>query len=99
MMQQALARVGIQRPSQLRPGTGTFMMALVILVLGFYLIAPVVLLLTMSFNVARDLLVPPWIWGFSNWSDSWGQPLLLSSLRGDGGMVKTVVGADVTLQE
>ena len=81
MIQQALARVGIDRPSKLRPGTGTFMMAIVILVLGFYLIAPVVLLLTMSFNVARDLLVPPWVWGFSNWTDSWGHPLLLSSLR------------------
>ena len=81
MMHQALARVGIKRPSQLRPGTGTFMMALVIVVLGFYLIAPVVLLLTMSFNVARDLLVPPWVWGFSNWIDSWDHPLLLESLR------------------
>ncbi len=81
MIQQALARVGIDRPSKLRPGTGTFMMAIVILVLGFYLIAPVVLLLTMSFNVARDLLVPPWVWGFSNWIDSWDHPLLVSSLR------------------
>ena len=80
MIQQTLARVGIQRPSRLRPGMGTFMMALVILVLGFYLITPVVILLTMSFNVATDILVPPWQWGISNWTDSWDHPLLLPSL-------------------
>ena len=55
MIRQTLARAGIQRPAQLRPGTGTFMMALVILVIGFYLITPVVILLTMSFNVAANI--------------------------------------------
>ena len=80
MIQQALARAGIRRPSQLRPGTGTFMMAMVILVIGFYLITPIVILLTMSFNVATDILAPPWQWGISNWTDSWDHPLLLPSL-------------------
>ena len=64
----------------MRPGTGAFVMTITLVVLGFYLLYPMVLVLTMSFNTARDVLVPPAIWGFGNWLTAWDDPLLLQSL-------------------
>ena len=52
----------------MRAETGTFIMAAVILVLGFYLMFPVILMLVLSFNVADDFLVPPIVWGLENWT-------------------------------
>jgi iron(III) transport system permease protein len=61
-------------------GSGQFLMAVVILVLGSYLIAPLVMLVIMSFNVAPDMLVSPYEFGVANWSDAWGEPKLLEAL-------------------
>ena len=59
---------------------GAFIMSLIILVLGFYLIYPVLLVLLQSFNVARDVLVGPRIWGLENWRVAFLQPGLIRSL-------------------
>ena len=56
-------------------------MAVTILVLGFYLLFPVVLLLVLSFNVADDFLVPPIEWGFDNWTQFTRDPRILDALR------------------
>jgi len=66
--------------ARLRPDVGTFVMAMTILVLGFYLIYPVTLVLIMSFNTAPDVFIGPATWGFHNWTNSWGHPLLLRSI-------------------
>ena len=59
---------------------GAFIMSLIILVLGFYLIYPVLLVLLQSFNVARDVLVGPRIWGLDNWRVAFLEPGLVRSL-------------------
>ena len=55
-------------------------MMMTILVLGFYLIYPIVLLLIMSFNTAKDVLIGAPQWGLTNWTTAWDNPLLLSAL-------------------
>jgi iron(III) transport system permease protein len=55
-------------------------MAATILVLGSYLLYPIIILLILSFNTARDILAGPATWGFSNWANAWAQPRLLPSL-------------------
>ena len=55
-------------------------MMMTVLVLGFYLIYPIVLLLIMSFNTARDVLIGAPQWGLTNWTTAWDNPLLLSAL-------------------
>jgi ABC-type spermidine/putrescine transport system permease subunit II len=55
-------------------------MAATILVLGSYLLYPIIILLILSFNTARDILVGPATWGLSNWTNAWSQPRLLPSL-------------------
>ena len=56
-------------------------MAVTILVLGFYLLFPVILLLVLSFNVADDFLVPPIVWGFDNWLESFRDPRIFEAMR------------------
>jgi ABC-type glycerol-3-phosphate transport system permease component len=56
------------------PGVGTFVMAAVILVLGTYLLYPILILLVLSFDTARDILVGPATWGLDNWLNAWRQP-------------------------
>ncbi len=56
-------------------------MAVTILVLGFYLMFPVILLLILSFNVADDFLVPPIVWGFDNWIESFRDPRIFEAIR------------------
>ena len=59
----AFARLnGVVRSEQ-----STFIMATVLLVLGFFLIWPVVLILLTSFNTAPDIFVGPRTWGLENW--------------------------------
>ena len=63
-----------------RLGAGHFVMAVVLLVLGFFLIGPVLLLLLNSFNTAKDWLVEPRQWGLSHWYNAVQHPGLLGSL-------------------
>lgn len=66
---------------RLRSNTGTVIIATTILVLGFYLLFPVILMLVLSFNIADDFLVPPIEWGLDNWKTSWADPRILEALR------------------
>ena len=66
-------------PVRLRPGTGSLVMAMTIIVLGFYLIYPIVLILILTFNEARIFVEEP-RWGFGNWTGAWDNRLLFESL-------------------
>lgn len=68
------------RLEHLVPTKAFFIMAVVLLVLGFYLIYPVILILINTFNVAPDALVGPRQWGLSNWTNAFDDPRLLRSL-------------------
>ena len=66
--------------SRLKSETGTVVMAITILTLGFYLMFPVILMLVLSFNVADDFLIPPIVWGLDNWAYIWRDPRILEAL-------------------
>ena len=67
-------------PVKLRLGAGHFIMAAVLLSLGYFLIWPVVLLLINSFNAASDWFVEPRSWGLRHWQNAFQRPGLLRSL-------------------
>jgi len=73
-------RRGAARSKRSRPGVGHFVMVVVLLALGFFLIWPVVLLLINSFNTAADWLVEPRRWGFDHWVTAFQTPGLFKSL-------------------
>ncbi len=62
------------------PATSTYVMALVLLILGFYLIWPVLLLIINSFDARPDWFVGERQWGLQNWRDGLATPGLLVSL-------------------
>ena len=72
------ARVAV--PVRAVPGPAHFIMAAVILSLGYFLIWPVLLLLINSFNAATDWFVEPRTWGLRHWENAFQRPGLLSSL-------------------
>jgi iron(III) transport system permease protein len=59
---------------------GHFLMAAVIIALGFFLIWPVILLLINSFNAAGDWFVEPRRWGVDHWVNALQRPGLVRSL-------------------
>ena len=59
---------------------GHFIMAAVIIVFGYFLIWPVILLLINSFNTASDWFVEPRTWGVKHWVNAFQRPGLLTSL-------------------
>jgi iron(III) transport system permease protein len=59
---------------------GHFIMAVVLLSLGYFLIWPVLLLLINSFNAASDWFVEPRSWGVKHWVNAFQRPGLLASL-------------------
>jgi iron(III) transport system permease protein len=59
---------------------GHFIMAAVVLSLGYFLIWPVLLLLINSFNAAIDWFVEPRRWGVGHWVNAFQRPGLLKSL-------------------
>ena len=59
---------------------GHFMMAALLLFLGYFLIWPVILLLINSFNTANDWFVEPRSWGITHWINAFQRPGLLRSL-------------------
>jgi iron(III) transport system permease protein len=63
-----------------RFGRGHFVMAVVLLALGYFLIWPVLLLLINSFNAAGDWFVEPRTWGLRHWKNAFDRPGLLRSL-------------------
>ena len=80
MAQTVLIRPQHPLVSRLRSETGTVIMAITILTLGFYLMFPVILMLVLSFNVADDFLIPPIVWGLDNWAYIWRDPRILEAL-------------------
>ena len=78
MSEIAKATGAPQRKS--RPGVGHFVVALVLLTLGFFLIWPIILLLINSFNTAADWLVEPRRWGFDHWLAAFEKPGVFRSL-------------------
>ena len=63
----------------LRPGTGAFVMVVLLPVLGLYLVWPMVLILSHSFNEAAIPFFDRQ-WGLSNWREVPSTPYLLESL-------------------
>jgi iron(III) transport system permease protein len=59
---------------------GHFVMAVVLIALGYFLIWPVLLLLINSFNAAADWFVEPRTWGIRHWVSAFHRPGLLTSL-------------------
>ncbi|HEY1372502.1 MAG TPA: iron ABC transporter permease [Candidatus Binatia bacterium] len=59
---------------------GHVIMAAVLLVLGYFLVWPVLLLLINSFNAAGDWFVEPRVWGVRHWQNAFQRPGLLKSL-------------------
>lgn len=55
-------------------------MAACLIVLAAYLVYPIILLLILSFNTAPNILIPPPIWGLSNWVEAWQFPGLIQSI-------------------
>ena len=66
--------------SAARPRAGHFIMAVVLLALGYFLIWPLILLLINSFNAATDWFVEPRVWGLRHWQNAFLRPGLLRSL-------------------
>lgn len=74
------AALAVPRVTRLRPGAGTFVMAILIPVLGFYLIWPVIFVFAQSFNVGVHVFAERQ-WGLDNWINAWTNPLVLPSIR------------------
>ena len=70
---------GVRR-AKAQPRASYFIMASIIVVLGMFLIYPVLLLLINSFNTAPEFFVGPRQWGFDNWTNAFDTPGLLRSL-------------------
>ena len=76
-----LDRVVVPQPlAAPRLSRGHFIMAAVLLSLGYVLIWPVLLLLINSFNAASDWFVEPRRWGLDHWINAFQRPGLLRSL-------------------
>ncbi|MGZ9241308.1 MAG: ABC transporter permease, partial [Candidatus Binatia bacterium] len=59
---------------------GHFIMAAVLIGLGYFLLWPVLLLLINSFNAASDWFVEPRTWGTKHWQNAFQRPGLVASL-------------------
>ncbi len=61
------------------PGSGTFIVAVLVLVFGFYIIYPVILIFINSFNIAGVAQDPHW--SLDNWRTAFSKPEIWESLR------------------
>src|SRR5260221_7384632 len=61
-------------------GFRNFAMVACLIVLGAYLVYPVILLLVLSFNQGPNTIVPPFEWGLGNWTEALSTPGLFQSL-------------------
>ena len=62
------------------PDKGTFIMVGILVVLGFYLFYPVVLILYLSFNTGIHFFVGERTWGLDNWRLAFDDPRMLQAL-------------------
>src|SRR5438552_14049483 len=78
-LQTAAAAAAAPRALRLgRVRVGAIVMPILIVVLGFYVVYPLVLILVNSFNVAR--ITEPARYGLDNWVAAFSQPRLFQSL-------------------
>jgi iron(III) transport system permease protein len=63
----------------MRPGTGHFVMALLILFFGFYIIYPVILIFIQSFNVA-GFIDGTYEFSLANWRQAFAEPDIFESI-------------------
>ncbi len=61
------------------PSAGTFVMAVILLTLGFYFLYPIFLIGMNSFNITNSLLADP-VYGLDNWRNAFGQPDLFAAV-------------------
>ncbi len=62
------------------PPTSAYLMAVVLLLLGFFLIWPVLLIVINSFDARANWFIGEPEWGLQHWRDAWSTPGLLVSL-------------------
>jgi iron(III) transport system permease protein len=67
-------------PKVRRAAVGNYVMALVIIIFGGYVLIPLGILLVLSFNMAPDILAGPAQWGLDNWTSTWDDPRILPAL-------------------
>lgn len=73
------SQMTVPRPRMRRlPDTGMFIMAALLIVFGFWVIYPIVLILISSFNAAGFGQEP--VWSFDNWRMAWSDPGVMTSL-------------------
>jgi iron(III) transport system permease protein len=68
------------RKRRLLPQSSSYIMTGIIVVIGGYLIAPLVILLVLSFNTAHDIFVDDAEWGFGHWRNAFDVPGLGEAL-------------------
>jgi iron(III) transport system permease protein len=68
-----------RRTPRVRPGTSTFVMAALLIVFGFWVFAPIAVILVNSFNVAG--INEPTEWSLDNWRLAFNEPGILESIR------------------
>ncbi|NIO08072.1 MAG: ABC transporter permease subunit [Deltaproteobacteria bacterium] len=60
--------------------TGAFIVATFIIVLGFFLLYPVLLILGLSFNTAMEFFAVERVWGLANWRIAFSEPRIFQGL-------------------
>lgn len=74
------ALTGWRRVGGRWPDRGTFIIVVIILTLGFYLIFPVTLILALSFNVTPEFFSLERRWGLDNWRVAFANPAIIQAL-------------------
>jgi len=65
----------------LRSNRGNFVMAVIIIVLGVYLFAPIVWIFVQTFNISAHPLIGEAQWGLANWSKAFSEPAVWAAIR------------------
>ncbi len=80
--EKASDRIGVaQRRLKLPlPSRGTYIVSAMIVVLGVFLIYPVLLILTLSFNTSEQFFFGARTWGLDNWRSAFAEPGLFRAL-------------------
>ncbi len=71
----------IASAGRIRPRNSTYVMAALLLVLGFFLIFPIILILGISFNTSESIWFGERTWGLDNWRVAWEEPRIFQALR------------------
>jgi iron(III) transport system permease protein len=69
-----------------------FIMAALLLVLGFFLIYPILLILMLSFNTSGSIFFGERVWGLENWQVAFQEPRVFDALRNTVMIWALVVG-------